>query len=379
MKSAALIIFLSLFVPRTFSQSYPVFGPEIKVKIIGLSFDAMEPFISLDGNTLFFNSLNSGGNTNLYYATRVNDSTFNYVGLVSGTYDPSANHLDGVPSLDSASNFFWVSLRNFPNLHRGKYLAANVSGITRTFGDFNILSPGWIIMDAAISYQGNLLYYCNAYFGPTYTECIGVPCKARMGVAQKVNDSTFNKLSNSEALFYNINDSNYVVYAPQVTKDGLELYYTRLLKNTTNTEICVSVRNNVNDTFSLPLVIHSNPGLLPEAASISSDKQKIYYHQKNSNGIFNICLRYRSIATGIQEQDATRRLHVYPNPAAHFINIDLVDSGEKATAILFSPLGQELFKTAVDTTLDVSKLPAGIYFLKIIQAHRSWTTKLIKE
>ena len=202
LKTYFLILFIILSI-RTVSQTYPVFGSEIKVTVSGLTFDAMEPFVSLDGNTLFFNSLNSGGNTNLYYATKVDDSTFNFVGLVGGVYDSSLDHLDGVPSVDSLNNFFWVSLRNFPNLHRGNYLLGNVSNITRTYGDFNIASPGWIIMDAAINYQGNLLYYCNAYFGPTFTECPGVPCVARLGVAQKVNDSIFNKLINTDAIFSN--------------------------------------------------------------------------------------------------------------------------------------------------------------------------------
>ena len=55
---------------------YPVFSSEIEVIINGLSFDAMEPFISPNGNHLFFNNLNDGINTKLYYATKVNDSTF---------------------------------------------------------------------------------------------------------------------------------------------------------------------------------------------------------------------------------------------------------------------------------------------------------------
>lgn len=88
------------------AQFYPPFGPEIKVNITGLSFDAMEPFISADGNTLFFNSLNSGGNTNLYYASKVDDTTFTFEGLVEGTYDPTPDHLDAVASLDSLNNFF---------------------------------------------------------------------------------------------------------------------------------------------------------------------------------------------------------------------------------------------------------------------------------
>jgi len=66
------------------SQIYPTYGPEMVVTINGLSFDAMEPFISPDGNYLFFNNLNDGVNTKLYYATKVNDLTFNFVGELNG-------------------------------------------------------------------------------------------------------------------------------------------------------------------------------------------------------------------------------------------------------------------------------------------------------
>ena len=55
---------------------YPSFGLEIDVTINGLSFDAMEPFISADGNYLFFNNKNDGIDTKLFYATKINDSTF---------------------------------------------------------------------------------------------------------------------------------------------------------------------------------------------------------------------------------------------------------------------------------------------------------------
>ena len=142
-------------------------------------------------------------------------------------------------------------------------------------------------MDAAISYHGNELYYCNAFFDSC---TFGMPCEARLGIAEKINDSTFNKIINTDAIFSNVNDTNYIVYAPQVTKDDLELYFTRIQKTTINSEICVSVRNSLADTFSLPSVIHSNLGFIPEAASPSTDKQKIYYHQKDGTGIFHIYL-----------------------------------------------------------------------------------------
>ena len=362
------------------SQSYPAFGQEINVTITGLSFDAMEPFISPDGNTLFFNSFNLSGNTNLYYATRVNDSIFNYVGLVGGTYDPSPDHLDAVASMDSMNNFFWVSLRNIPNLHKGNYLAGNVTNISQVYGTCNILSPsGWLIMDAAINYQGDLLYYSNGYFGPTYTECVRVPCEAKLGVAQKVNDSTFNKTIDSDAIFSNINDTNYLVYAPQITTDGLELYYTRLLEGGFDTEICVSVRNTVVDTFSLPMVIYSNYPFFPEGATPTADKQKIYYHQKDGAGIYHIYLRYRTSTTGVNQFINTKSIKVYPNPTNDILNIVLNNSTEHFTISVYSSLGQELYKTTSNSSIDISNFTNGIYFLKVKQNDRTWTTKIVKE
>lgn len=380
MKTRILILtMLTTISLQTFSQIYPIFGTEKLVTINGLTFDAMEPFISLDGNTLFFNSLNSGGNTNLYYATRINDTTFTYVGLVNGTYEPSPNHLDAVASIDSINNFFWTSLRSIPNLYRGIYLGGNVNNISKVYGTCNILTPGWIIMDAAINYQGNLLYYCNSYFGPTYTECVGVPCEAKLGVAQKVNDSTFNKTINSDAIFSNVNDTNYIVYAPQVTKDGLELFYTRLLKGGYDTEICVSVRNTVSDPFSLPMVIYSNFGYFPEAATPTTDKQKIYYHKKNGAFVYNIYLRYRTGTTSINEQTNTENFKVYPNPTNNILNIILPNPSEHFTISVYSSLGQELFKMSNKTSIDISNFPNGIYFFTVKNYDRIWTAKIVKE
>lgn len=375
-----ILTILTSISQHIFSQTYPTFGPEKSVTIIGLTFDAMEPFISPDGNTLFFNSLNSGGNTNLYYATRINDTTFTFVGIVNGTYDSSPSHLDAVASLDSLNNFFWTSLRNIPNLHTGIYTSGSVSNISQVYGTCNILTPGWIIMDAAINFQSSQLFYCNSYFGPTYTECVGVPCESILGVAQKVNDSTFNKTAYSDAIFSNVNDTNYIVYAPQVTKDGLELYYTRLLKSGFNTEICISVRNTVSDTFSLPMVIYSSYGYFPEAATPTTDKQKIYYHKKNGALTYTIYLRYKTgTTTGINGQTNTGNVKVYPNPTTNIFQITLPNPSEHFTITVYSSLGQQIYKISDHASVDISNFANGIYFLTVNQNEKIWTTKIVKK
>jgi hypothetical protein len=279
--------------------TYPSFGPEIEVTITGLSFDAMEPFLSSNGTYLFFNNLNDGINTKLYYATRVNDSTFNYEGELIGTNQTTTPHLDAVADMDSNGNFYWTSTRNYPtelnNLFHGTFNSGNVNDIQRVEGDFNMNMPGWLVMDHGISLDGQFLYFNNARFDDA--NCLG-PCETTLGIAEKVNATTFNTLSNSSSILQNINDSNYIYYAPCISSDNLELYYTRYLKGdiTANTtfEICVAIRTNSTTEFSTPKVLFSETiANLIEAPTLTVDKNIMYYHQKTSNS-HKIVMRNRT-------------------------------------------------------------------------------------
>jgi len=306
MNTRIFLIFISLFIfscsdddnPVEQNQIYPSFNSEIEVTINGLAFDAMEPFISTDGNYLFFNNLNDGINTKLYYATKINDSTFNYVGELMGTNQTTAPHLDAVADIDSDGNFYWTSTRNYPteldNLFHGTFNSGVVSDIGRVQGDFNMNTPGWLVMDHGISLDGQFLYFSNARFDDT--NCQG-PCETTLGIAQKNNASTFSTVSNSEEILQNINDANYIYYAPCISSDNLELYYTRYLKgsitSSTVFEICVAVRNNPSSEFSLPQVLFSEViSELIEAPSLTTDKRIIYYHRKTASS-HKIVMRYR--------------------------------------------------------------------------------------
>ncbi len=105
-----LLLIILVNCQLTFSQSHPTFGIERPVTIIGLSFDAMEPSLSADGNYMFFNNINNGITTSLYYASKVNDSTFTYIGELSGANQTTTPRLDAVASSDSSNRFYWTSL-----------------------------------------------------------------------------------------------------------------------------------------------------------------------------------------------------------------------------------------------------------------------------
>lgn len=297
--TALLIISCSSDNDTDESVIYPSFNSEIEVIINGLSFDAMEPFVSPNGNYLFFNNLNDGINTKLYYAAKINDSTFNYVGEIAGTNQVTTPHLDAVADMDSNGNFYWTSTRDYPNelnnLFHGTFNTGNVIDIERVQGDFNMNIPGWLVMDHGISLDGQFLYFNNARFDDA--NCLGA-CETVLGIAQKNNDSTFSILPNSTSILQNINDANYIYYAPCISSDNLELYYTRYLKgeitSSTIFEICVAVRSNSTSNFSVPKVLFSETiGNLIEAPTLTVDKNIIYYHRKTS-GSHKIVMRYRS-------------------------------------------------------------------------------------
>lgn len=382
MKMKYVIILIIVFFGKLFAQVSPTFGNEIPVTINGLTFDAMEPALSADGNGLFFNSLNDGVSTSLYYSGKVNDSTFNFIGLVPVVNQTITPRLDGVASLDSLNNFYWVSTRDYPtnmdNLHRIRFLSAGYTNFGRVHGDFHIYLPGYIIMDASTSFDGNLMIYCNARFGGCLNN---MPCESSMGIAQKVNDSTFNKLPNTTSLMTNINDTtNYIVYAPHLSKNGLELYYTRLLKNGIQSEILVSVRSNTNTAFGMPTVLVTSPSVLPEGPVLSSDMQKLYYHKKVGN-VFKLFMRYRNILTYLPENYSNDKVVIYPNPVEDELQINKLINKENYEFEIFNFYGQSVFKrNAINKPIvDVSILESGVYYYIIKQDDKYYSGKLLKK
>lgn len=359
--SSLFILFLLL--PRASSaQNYPSFGNETKVFIAGYASDAMEPFLSPDGNTLFFNSLNDGIQTRVYYATRVDDSTFTFVGEDGGVNEPNNPQLNGVASLDTTGNFVWVSVRDWPNtmenLHRGDYANDSCATINRVHGNFYVYALGWIIMDAMITYDGSELYYCNAFFDT----CI-IPCSARLGIAARVNDSTFNKIVTSDSILQIVNDTNYAVYAPHLSSNGLELYFTRFLIGGLTTEICVSVRNTTSDVFSVPLILISEFPNVPEAAALNTNGDLMYYHKK-FNGTYAIFLQHR-IVTSITEETSEEPLMLFPNPTRDEITI-VQPIFPGAVVRIFNLTGELVLECPAKSKIDVSFLTDGLYVIQFI-------------
>ena len=112
-------------------REYIAFSNPERITIRGYSDHAMEPFMTRDGRFLFFNNSNDPSvNTNLHYAERINDLTFEYKGEVAGVNTQS---LEGVPTMDKEGAFYFVSTRSYKEtlstIYQGRFSGGSVTGV----------------------------------------------------------------------------------------------------------------------------------------------------------------------------------------------------------------------------------------------------------
>jgi Tol biopolymer transport system component len=257
-------------------------NPE-KVIINGYTGNAMEPFISRDGNYLFFKGLSEGQEASLCYAGRVDDVTFNFIGKINGV-NRSIQHHGAVPSMDMDGRFYFVSTRNYPYDHKclysGNFLDGTVYDLDTQPGNFYVISKGWMVTDAEVSPNGTALYFVNAH-----NDGGSLPDKSDIGIAH-LSNGDFIVDGGSREIMKNINNEDTLEYAPSINGDGLELFFTRFNQCTGQPEILVSKRNSVKEPFAAPERIGAMSGYA-EAPSISLDKKRLYYHSRD-NGAYAI-------------------------------------------------------------------------------------------
>jgi hypothetical protein len=252
------------------------FSQPQQVTIIGYESDSMEPFLSRDGNTLYFNNSNDPSvDTNIHYATRVDDLTFQYEGELAGVNSTS---LDGVASIDLNDKFYFVSTRSYEqtlsSLYTGDVSNGNVSNVQLVDGLSRNVA-GWVNFDVEISPDGSQLYFVDGRF-----DANGGPYEADFVLGKKMN-GIFERV-NDDTTFKNVNTDE-LEYAACLSSDMLELYFTRFaFPITTPPQIFVATRSAIGDDFNIPNIIPEITGFV-EAPTISPDNKRVYYHKLENN------------------------------------------------------------------------------------------------
>ncbi|MFI4933343.1 MAG: TolB family protein [Caulobacterales bacterium] len=247
------------------------------VTIRGYDGDAMEPFITKDGRYLLFNNRNDPPEkTDLFYARRIDDRAFQFKGEIKGANSPA---LDGVASLDSAGTLYFVSTRSyaqsFSTLYRAGFKDGVASGVEIVPG-VSPQVPGMVNFDAEISGDGQTLYFVDGDFrgaGPK-------PAAARIVVARRDGDR-FDRVAGGERLLAAVN-SDGLDYAPSISEDGLELFFTRLDRDASSrprVAILRAARLDTSAPFGPPQRVAAADGFV-EAPSLSADARRLYFHKR---------------------------------------------------------------------------------------------------
>lgn len=243
------------------------------VRIEGYADEAMEPFLSRDGRFLFFNTRNDpGANTNIHFA-EANGDEFIYRGILGGTVSYA---LDGTPTMSSDGRFCFVSPRD--------YRRALVSVFCGTFDGerVNNVQPqttlpgerlGRLIFDVELAADGQSMVFAEGTFSGG-----DAPDDADIYLAT-LGPRGFVRSTAGAKIFANIN-TGALEYAPSLSADGLELYFTRvagfwLLRKP---RIFHARRTSVDAPFGKPAELESIEGFV-EAPSIAADNT-LYFHRR---------------------------------------------------------------------------------------------------
>jgi hypothetical protein len=255
------------------AQTYDEFGDPERVTIQGYDDHAMEPFITRDGAYLLFNNSNDPSvNTDLHYASRVDETTFEYIGKIEGVNTES---LEGVATMGSEGDFYFVSTRSYETtssvIYRGRFSDGVVSDVALVAG-ISREEAGIVNFDVEVSPDGNTLYFVDSQFNST-----GTPQSADLVIAVTV-DGTFERASNNAQIFENVNSSDAWEYAAAISADGLELFFTRYEPQIGNIPtIYRAARQSLDKPFACPEQVSAIEGFV-EGPTFSPDEQSLYYH-----------------------------------------------------------------------------------------------------
>jgi hypothetical protein len=267
--------------PTPLPTPAPFSNPQV-VTINGYAQDAEEPFISRDGSMLFFDNSNDPSknpNTDIFWATRIDDVTFQYQGPIAGVDTTTA--LEGVPSMDLNNVFYFVSPRNYVapdwvTIYSGTFSNGNVPSVAMVPG-ISRRKAGRVNFDAEISADGNTLYFVDSVFRNNQ------PRNAQIVIAHK-NGDTFARDPHSARIMARIN-AGVLQYAPDVSASELEFFFTRL--SPAGPSIYMAERTATSLPFGKPRRIAVITGFA-EAPSISPDGKSLYYHHQDADGTFRV-------------------------------------------------------------------------------------------
>ncbi len=262
------------------APSWAAFENPQPVTVTGYSGDLMEPFLSRDGQILFFNNRNPPAEqTDLHWAERVDDVTFRYRGLVAGAN--TSDNLDAVATMSAEGRLCFVSLRSYfeslSTIYCGDWMSGDIENVAlQSALTQNIL--GRLVFDAEIAPDGETIIYADGTF-------TGDPFPARAELRTgALGDLGFVITPENDATLEALNTPA-LEFAPALSSDGLMIAFTRAEGRLPLIRfgIWLARRDDVSAAFGEPVLISAISGGLFEAPTFSPDNRALYHHRAEND------------------------------------------------------------------------------------------------
>lgn len=119
--------------------------------------------------------------------------------------------------------------------------------------------------------------------------------------------------------------------------------------------------------------------ILGGATRFTSPNTAEVYLSTNSLGIMKDVISFGTLATGNTEISKDD-ISIYPNPVSDIVNIKMKDNTASFKVSVYSAAGQLLLTSANKTSMNISKLPKGVYLLKLDRDNvKTVVKKIIKK
>lgn len=242
-----------------------------KIEIIGYDKDAMEVGISKDQTLMFFNDRQKP-NKDLHWAERIDDDIFQYMGKMKNV---NTYTVDASPVMDDNGNIYYTSTYNhdtlknngiYTSMYVGKFVDGGVRYPQPLTGDIYVEEKKWFSLDTDVSPDGDTIYFSQGRFNTQPPSIFNVV------VAQRVSG---NEYKVKEGILDNVNTDDGLEYAPSISADGRELFFTKLKKVGGKPKfagIYVAKRDSTSEPFGIPEKIEAITGVV-EAPTITEDSK----------------------------------------------------------------------------------------------------------
>ncbi|RME34936.1 MAG: hypothetical protein D6786_03445 [Gammaproteobacteria bacterium] len=272
-----------------FSLPVPVGITGLPAGAGGQPISTEEPFVSRDGRYLFFNSGHLEGNKDLHYAAREAGHW-----VYRGEIGPSVNTPGGVqgnPTMDADGNFYFIDTTVSHMARGGRFRpdSGTLEGLheldflpDRRIRPFRRLLAG--NMGVEVSADGNTLYFSRATWKLNRMAPVRIVASDILLARRGHGRWTFDE-AQARRLLQHVNSDD-LEYAACISRDGLELFFTRLYgaslgEGRPRSAILRAVRPSCQVPFGRPVEVRSigHDGFV-EAPTLGPDEQDLYFHRK---------------------------------------------------------------------------------------------------